>query len=145
MKNTHILFAMVADEVRTLASRTQKSTDEINQMIAKLQQGSRQAVETMEQSREQARATVDHAILAGESLATIAASVACMDDMSTQIASAAEEQSATAEEMNKNIVNIHSLAQNNATGAAQTTSASEELAQLAAQLQQLVGQFKINS
>jgi methyl-accepting chemotaxis protein len=136
-------FAVVADEVRTLASRTQQSTDEINQMIEKLQQGSRNAVATMDRSREQARVAVDQAALAGDSLNTIAAAVARIDDMSTQIASAAEEQGVVADEVNRNIVRISDMASEAADGAQQTASASEELEQLALELTSIVGQFKI--
>lgn len=88
---------------------------------------------------------MEQAQQAATALEAITEAVATINEMNTMIASAAEEQSATAEEMNKNIINIHSLAESNASGAAQTTSASAELAKLAAQLQQLVGQFKISA
>jgi methyl-accepting chemotaxis protein len=133
----------VADEVRTLASRTQQSTDEINQMIEKLQQGSRHAVKTMEESREQARAAVDQATLAGESLGTIAAAVARIDEMSTQIASAAEEQGVVADEVNRNIVRISDMAGQAAEGAQHTSSASQELEALASDLTDIVSHFRI--
>ena len=136
-------FAVVADEVRTLASRTQQSTDEINQMIEKLQHGSHHAVESMDQSREQARAAVDQATLAGESLGTIAAAVARIDDMSNQIAGAAEEQGVVAEEVNRNIVRISDMAGNALEGAEQAATASQELERLAGKLTDIVAQFKI--
>jgi methyl-accepting chemotaxis protein len=136
-------FAVVADEVRTLASRTQQSTDEINQMIEKLQAGSRQAVDTMNKSRDQARAAVEQAAVAGDSLITIANAVARIDDMSTQIASAAEEQGVVAEEVNRNIVRISDMASQSADGARQTATASRDLARLASELEGLVGHFKV--
>lgn len=136
-------FAVVADEVRTLASRTQQSTDEINQMIEKLQEGSRHAVQTMEQSREQAHAAVDQATLAGDSLGSIAKAVARIDDMSSQIASAAEEQGVVADEVNRNIVRISDMAGQAAEGAQHTTAASHELESLASDLTNIVKQFKI--
>jgi len=136
-------FAVVADEVRTLASRTQQSTDEINQMIEKLQAGSRQAVDTMNKSRDQARAAVEQAAVAGDSLVTIANAVARIDDMSTQIASAAEEQGVVAEEVNRNIVRISDMASQSAEGARQTANASRDLARLASELEGLVGHFKV--
>jgi len=136
-------FAVVADEVRNLASRTQESTEEINQMIDKLQTGSKKAVGVMEQSQKQAHSAVEYATKAGDSLSTIAGVVENINDMSTQIASAAEEQSAVAEEINRNIVSISDMAEQTAAGTENTAAASDELAQLATQLQNLVGQFRV--
>lgn len=135
-------FAVVADEVRTLAVRTQESTSEINQIIEKLQSGSRHAVETMASSREQARAVVEKATLAGQSLQTIETSVAQIDDMSAQIATAAEEQTAVAEDMNQNIIRISDMATQNATGAEQTAQAGAELSAMSVELKNLVAKFK---
>ena len=136
-------FAVVADEVRTLAGRTQESTEEINQVIDKLQNGSRRAVEAMARSRDEARSVVERATRAGESLAAISAAVGRIDEMSTQIASAAEEQSATADEINRNIVAISGMANETSAAARQTSTSSEELAALAVELQGMVGQFRV--
>lgn len=136
-------FAVVADEVRTLAGRTQESTKDINQMIEKLQNGSRQAVLVMEQSREQAQAAVEHASESGNAFTTIADAVKRINDMSTQIASAAEEQGAVSEEINQNIVQINNIASQTASGAEETSVASKDLARMASELQGLVAQFSI--
>ena len=138
-------FAVVADEVRTLASRTQQSTQEINDMITRLQNGANEAVSAMETGRSQAEESVAQAAKTGEALNEITLVVDNIESMNMQIASAAEEQSSTAEEINRNIVNISEVAQETAVGSQRTSSSSDALAQLATQLQTQVLKFKIDT
>jgi methyl-accepting chemotaxis protein len=136
-------FAVVADEVRTLASRTQESTTEIQVMIDQLQSGTTQASSAMEKSRDQAQSSVEQAGKAGESLITITNSVAQITNMNAQIATAADEQKFVANEINKNIVNINDIVGSTKEAAQLSANTSVELAQLASDLQDQVRQFKV--
>lgn len=136
-------FAVVADEVRTLASRTQSSTHEIEEMIGRLQVGAREAVKVMNDSREKARNSVEMAESAGAALDTITAMISTMDEMSAQISSAANEQSSVAEDINRGIVEISQIADHTAEGAQETSTAVDTLSGLSAQLQEASGKFKI--
>ncbi|MEA9978075.1 methyl-accepting chemotaxis protein [Pseudomonas sp. 5S4] len=136
-------FAVVADEVRNLAQKTQKATEEIQTMIQQLQSGTRQVVKVMEDSQAKTDESVGHAALAAEALETITKAVSVINDMNTQIASAAEEQSAVAEDINRNVINIGQVAHEVAGGADESSKASAELTQLAEQQRRLINQFRV--
>jgi len=136
-------FAVVADEVRTLAQRTQQSTSEIETLIDDLQGGAEQAVHVMKQSQSRAGISVEKAQQTGESLYSITSAVETISSMNTQIATAAEQQSVVSEEIQRNVVNIQTIAEETSAGAEQTSQASLEVARLGEQLRAMVSQFKI--
>ncbi|HBM09750.1 MAG TPA: chemotaxis protein, partial [Pseudomonas sp.] len=136
-------FAVVASEVRTLAQKTQESTGNIQSMIANLQGGADRAARSMQETLVKAQSGSSNIGRAGELLAEIAEGVSAISDRNLQIATAAEQQSAVAEDINRNIVEINDVAIQVSAGAEQTATTSLELARLAEQQQQLVGRFKV--
>ncbi|RUO23980.1 methyl-accepting chemotaxis protein [Aliidiomarina minuta] len=137
-------FAVVADEVRSLATRTQQSTSQINEMIERMQGGASQAVSVMQRGQEQASESVEQARRAGESLQGINKSVTMLNDMNAQIATAAEEQSTVAEEINQNFVRITDSAAASSKGAKEISEASRDLEALAQSLQNNVRKFSVS-
>ncbi len=136
-------FAVVADEVRALAHRTQQSTSEIERMIGSIQTGTEHAVDSMRNSTERAESTLNIAKGAGLSLDTINTAIVEINERNLVIASAAEEQAQVAREVDRNLVNIRDLSVQSATGASQTVAASNELSRLAVDLNGMVGRFRL--
>ncbi|AUF95192.1 methyl-accepting chemotaxis protein [Pseudomonas sp. S07E 245] len=136
-------FAVVADEVRALAARTQASTGEIEAMIASVQSRADDAVKAMGNSRALASNTQELAKATGESLERIAQNIAGINDRNMLIATASEEQANVAREVDRNLVNIQDLSTQTAAGANQTSASSQELSRLAVSFNQLVSTFKL--
>ncbi|MBW3843162.1 methyl-accepting chemotaxis protein [Aeromonas hydrophila] len=136
-------FAVVADEVRTLAKRTQDSTSQINGIISELQLRANEAEVTMQQSQTMMAETVRTAREAGQSISEISGSVNSISQMNIQIATATEEQGAVSEELNRNVANISSASEEVAAGAKQMAQACNDLNHLATQLQDVVRKFRI--
>ena len=135
-------FAVVADEVRTLAYRTQESTREIEQMIASVQSTAEQAVDSMRSSTARAQGTLEITQASGVVLEDIFAAIGQINERNLVIASAAEEQAQVAREVDSNLVAIRDLSAQSAAGALQTNAASHALSKLAAELSGLVGRFR---
>ncbi|WP_392399843.1 methyl-accepting chemotaxis protein [Aeromonas salmonicida] len=136
-------FAVVADEVRSLAQRTQASTAEISKMIEVLQERTAEAGSAMQLSRQQMQESVELAREAGSSIDSINGAVTQITDMNTLIATATEQQNAVTEELNRSIVNIHTAADENAQGAQQTAQACVELSKLANTLHHMTQRFTL--
>ena len=136
-------FAVVADEVRSLAQRTQQSTEEIEELIAGLQSGTQRVASVMDNSRQLTDSSVELTRRAGSSLETITRTVSSIQAMNQQIATAAEEQTAVAEEINRSVMNVRDISDQTSAASEETASSSVELARLGTHLQGVVGRFKL--
>ena len=134
-------FAVVADEVRSLAQRTQESTQEIQEMIERLQAGTQDAVKSMAEGTEEMQLTVEQAEKAGASLTAISAAVGMITEMNTQIATATEEQMSVSQEISRNVVNISDVAKSSEHSVEEVDRASTELKEVAGRLATMVGEF----
>ncbi|MDH2078925.1 methyl-accepting chemotaxis protein [Pseudomonas atacamensis] len=136
-------FAVVADEVRALAHRTAQSTQEIEKMVAGIQNGTGEAVSSMQQSNQRTQSTLEMARAAGVALEQITQSIHQINERNLVIASASEEQAQVSREVDRNLVNIRDLATQSAAGANQTSAATHELSRLAVDLNAMVARFVI--
>ena len=136
-------FAVVADEVRALAHRTAQSTQEIEKMVAGIQNGTGEAVSSMQQSNQRTQSTLEMARAAGIALEQITQSIQRINERNLVIASASEEQAQVSREVDRNLVNIRDLATQSAAGANQTSAATHELSRLAVDLNAMVARFVI--
>jgi methyl-accepting chemotaxis protein len=136
-------FAVVADEVRALAHRTAQSTQEIEKMVAGIQNGTGQAVSSMQQSNQRSQSTLEMARAAGVALEQITQSIHLINERNLVIASASEEQAQVSREVDRNLVNIRDLATQSSAGANQTSAATHELSRLAVDLNAMVARFVI--
>nr|WP_314388471.1 methyl-accepting chemotaxis protein [Pseudomonas brenneri] len=136
-------FAVVADEVRSLAQRTQKSTEEIEELIVGLQSGTQQVATIMDNSRGLTDSSVELTRRAGHALENITRTVSAIQAMNQQIATAAEQQSAVAEEINRSVLNVRDVSEQTAAASEETAASSTELARLGTHLQTLVGRFRV--
>ncbi|PVZ08821.1 methyl-accepting chemotaxis protein [Pseudomonas sp. URIL14HWK12:I9] len=136
-------FAVVADEVRGLAQRTQKSTEEIETLVAALQSGTQHVAQAMDSSRELTDSSVALTREAGDALSSIGRTVSSIQAMNQQIAAAAEQQSSVADEISRSVVNVREVSEQTAAASEETAASSVELARLGTELQQMVNHFRV--